>query len=818
MYYPMGMKSQQDSMVLSALWELAYEEVFRPTKVENWVALLLLSCTVLSTINSLLRLWVAREEEYVRLLEKAMDTPENTMPTVENVATPPVQEEKAIEPLPSPQQEKEQKQQPMMDSKLTSNTQQPQSEHSHQQKPKRQPSMFESKIARKLQQEMKLAKTAQQESKMARNAHQHLLQQYHQRELQQLMQQQKDKANASTKIQAIWRGHQQRKLRERMYQASIAIQSIVRGSIVRHILSGRGLSTLAHALVQEEDAINRCSSRLSRTSRASRVSKISRASKANTESRHFERKGSLVAARTEDIPTFSDVVSNENSLSSCSNDDDNNNSEFGSKVKAVMEMRMRLLAVVVLQSWYRMVRCRKAYRRLFSSLNTQPITNLPGMGPLPTDQPDTQEAISFISSLSSWSSTWNRRHPSYKSVTSSKLGPVAAAFKEALKAKNDAHQIFNASPEDQQAIRNSITFHTSVITIQTWWRLCMVKRGRRQRITDRAPEFLNSVVLSVSYITEVSNEDDDDDTIDYVMRGERHCSDSSNIKEQQYYSQLWTATLDKVAECQNMCTAIDLQGARDNLTAMTSATGEDRDDHEDDGCNLISLLCKSPRNRTKTKKVPTGKSATSSASPRSECSSAGIIELYSMPKRSTTSSHRKKVIQCNGGSIYYVPSVTSTDAGDSEGAAPKVLSPNASSKHGISTPPQFTFSSGSRNVPNEEESDEEHFDISSQLRCMVVEAGRRKKRNKNSINYAFCASPPVITSVSSNSSATSRSFNSSRSESSRSYHESASTGSFYSIDEPPSKEIDGIGSGDHDHFNNGFVCGARLQDGQPSLW
>ncbi|CAB9514873.1 expressed unknown protein [Seminavis robusta] len=178
---------------------------------------------------------------------------------------------------------------------------------------------------------------------------------------------------------------------------------------------------------------------------------------------------------------------------------------FGNQVKAVIEVRMRLLAAVVLQSWFRMVRCRRRYLTIFSSMRTVPINNH-SVSQL-IEQKDT-EAMSCISSLSSWSSTWNRKQPSLRLISTesiqynSMVASGGAGVHIAADDSNPHQGTFHATQEDKDAIKNSITAYTSIVQLQNWWRaLRMVKQAAEK----------TSVRDSWTIHVEEGDEDDEDD-------------------------------------------------------------------------------------------------------------------------------------------------------------------------------------------------------------------------------------------------------------------------------------------------------------------
>lgn len=356
------------------------------------------------------------------------------------------------------------------------------------------------------------------------------------------------------------------------HQACAIIQGRIRGIIVRSILAGQGLPTLARALVQEDGARNRTGS-----------------GELERESNEYPSVKSLIAAirrsQDEDDPRDQSVQ------------------VFGTQVKAVMRVRMRLLAAVVIQSWYRMIQCRLGYRKIFSSMNTAVITNLPSFGN--ARKQDNFEGISFVSSLSSWSSTWNRRQAPRPEDPSSYLN--------GLKSSSIRPALYKPTKAEKEALKQSIdtyaSAYISIVQLQAWWRGSLIrlriKNGLRgPNLNVFSDHTVSSPTLegdarrkkegSYGYESEntirTSNMD--------VRRSKPPRAGTRRRRRHpnQYYVDLFQSTLERVTECHAICsTTINATASMDgNPLDRAKAFYQDNANYEDVMNNISNAANKIP--------------------------------------------------------------------------------------------------------------------------------------------------------------------------------------------------------------------------------
>jgi IQ calmodulin-binding motif len=371
-------------------------------------------------------------------------------------------------------------------------------------------------------------------------------------------------------FQAVSIAHLKRQSDLERHQACVVIQSRIRGIIVRSILAGQGLPTLARAVVQEDGV------------------QLRRGAAQRSESRMLESTGSSVHEDCRNLIAALHEKQEEDEANALR---DRSVEQFGTQVKAVMRVRMRLLAAVVLQSWFRMIKCRMGYRRIFSSMNTAVITNLPSFNS-PRKQ-DFHEGLSFISSLSSWSSTWNRRQPARTDAVNSYLvTSISSSLEPAF---------FKPTKEEKEALKQSIdsyaSAYVSIVQLQAWWRGSLaryklhhpVRRGPNLNVmsdnTVASPlEVYGRKKREGSYESEntlrTSNIDERKfrtQRASAARRRRRHPN--------QYYTDLLRSTLERVTECHSMCNS-----AINSTVSMDGSTVEKARAFYNDNANYEAIM------------------------------------------------------------------------------------------------------------------------------------------------------------------------------------------------------------------------------------
>lgn len=357
------------------------------------------------------------------------------------------------------------------------------------------------------------------------------------------------KNKSATSIQAAWRGFQDRQSCALRHGASVMIQSRIRGIIVRSILAGQGLPTLARAVVQEDG--------VQQAEASTHIANL-------TANSIHEDCRNLIAA-------FHDEEGESNI-----NSQDEGVKMFGTQVKAIMEVRMRLLAAVVLQSWFRMIICQRKYPKAIPSLNTEPLSQM--VSEESSQRQEADEGLSFMSSLSSWSSTWNRRLPS-------KLDAPSSSFFVAASSSHD-QQAFKPTLQEKKALELSnkdyASSYASIVLIQAWWRASTVRAGLEREASKTMS--MNNIVSDGEIPTpdpvapdqnkkgKLLQNSTSENTmrtsnisvgnINYTFQGQGGRSRTSkNVgakrrrRKSNYYKDLWRSTLERVTECHTMCSS-----------------------------------------------------------------------------------------------------------------------------------------------------------------------------------------------------------------------------------------------------------------------
>ena len=419
--------------------------------------------------------------------------------------------------------------------------------------------------------------------------------------------------------------------------------------------------------------------------------------------------------------------------------------KLGFQVNTALKVRTQTLAAIVLQSWVRMMICRSAYREVFSSLITAPIANLPSTSTSRVGSPTTittttqqhkdplksknssetnPDAPSIVSSLSSWSSTWNKKKSTMVPPTSISTPKTATAPTKATKQPP-------VQDTSKSNIRSNLPNAASILQhIPTLWRAATTCDSNLETAdtppTTQAQHDSNNMTTSHDEDDSVLEEDGN-----FVRRFE---SRRRRRKSTGYdYSGLWQSTLERVGECNTMCEALEERGAaavkcQDNATAASVlscqntvvCSGEDGKNYEVVltsptgegllGCHsAIPPLCTMPRSRS----LQDVTQAASSAAPASQAKTEKV--------HNKTNTHKKTQggLRCNNPGIYYVPTATSADYAVGEDA----------NLFSFSAPTQTTFSSKS----TYEEDDS---------------WTAKHPETRKGLDYAFCTAPPVTTSSS----------------------------------------------------------------------
>jgi IQ calmodulin-binding motif len=283
-------------------------------------------------------------------------------------------------------------------------------------------------------------------------------------------------------IQARFRESLQRRYYHQRHAVTISVRGRTGGILVSSMPKGQGLSALAAILSEDaEEHTNTIAIYQSDINEDATNNDMS-----NTSSRSSNNTPALPTAQQ--IHTNQAGNNKKNPTFACQVQ-----ALIEVQVKAAIEVRMRVLAAVVIQSWSRMIACRREYRRIFSSLNTAPIANFLPETARGVEPTDTQDAISCISSLSSWSSIWNNRQLGLKLLSTDSIqyiiaGSAGGQEESSTMVSNGYNssqscnpQAFRASQEDQQALKDSITAYTSIVRLQTWWRASLAKREAKSQ-------------------------------------------------------------------------------------------------------------------------------------------------------------------------------------------------------------------------------------------------------------------------------------------------------------------------------------------------
>lgn len=594
-----------------------------------------------------------------------------------------------------------------------------------------------------------------------------------------------DKKNKSaTSIQAAWRGYQDRQSCALRHGASVLIQSRIRGIIVRSILAGQGLPTLARAVVQEDGV---------QQGEASAHSGCIIANNIREDCRN------LIAA-------FHDEDSEANV-----NSQDEGVKMFGTQVKAIMEVRMRLLAAVVLQSWCRMIICQTKYRKVLPSLNTEPLSHM--VSEESTQQQEADEGLSFMSSLSSWSSTWNRHLPS-------KLDAPSSSFFVGASSSHD-QQAFKPTIQEKKALELSIKDHASsrasIVLIQAWWRASTVRAGLASKsmsmknvVSDGtmptpdpgAPDqnkkgklLQNSTSENTMRTSNISI-----GNINYSFQGQGARSRTSKSvgakrrrRKSNYYRDLWRSTVERVTECHSICNATiestsSMECSSREAVEVGRAFFEDPTKYE----AMLAKISKTRKSLPACSALPSILAEVSQkhidargcgqmtedavgTTKVSVMKMAEQIKAWKRQRRrrgaSSRSTRSHDEYNADRELLDVEPlSYANTNASTIQESATRPMSPPAigDNKSSRSQTPYYTFSTPSSYTYTYQQYDTS--DTSDRSSAAIHRTVRQKQREAG-MDYAFCAEPLLPTSMSSSS------------ESSSSDSQNSCIDSYYSIDD-----------------------------------
>ena len=310
---------------------------------------------------------------------------------------------------------------------------------------------------------------------------------------------------AAQRIQAVVRGHQKRSFISRWNQACVAIQRQTRGNFVRKRLPIKDRKLLKVSGDNESPSV----------------------------------KPSEKGPQEEDL----------------------------SLLLLLSDLRKLLRSVIVIQSWYRMVKTRRAYLKLFCSMNTAPVQNRSYCDntTVVPQETNTNTATSFISNLSSWSSTWTK--PKQQSTTKlsaidQMVASISSVSEKLSKSGSEFynHDTFIASPSDTEALKFSITAYAAAIQIQSWWKTYYPKLKKKKK-EETEKQLANNVQPNNTLKSHASSSSQSSifDTEEIYTRPAKNRRADSNKNSFQYYAKYWTKTLEKVSvECSNMCASVDI--------------------------------------------------------------------------------------------------------------------------------------------------------------------------------------------------------------------------------------------------------------------
>ena len=441
--------------------------------------------------------------------------------------------------------------------------------------------------------------------------------------------------------------------------------------------------------------------------------------------------------------------------------------KLGFQVNTALKLRAQTMASVVIQSWARMIICRRAYLEVFSSLITAPIANLPSTStsrvgspttittttqqPIKTSQDPPQskgssdsntDAPSIVSALSSWSSTWNRKKATM-------VPPTSISTPKAANTAKQTSQQPPPVPDTNESSSSNLLNSASVLQhLPKLWRAATTCDSHNDTTTDTPPKA--QTTDSKPQDPKPSDFMDDDDSVveedaNFVKRFEAR---RRRTKPGNYYSGLWQSTLERVGECNTMCEALEERSATavkchknspatSVLSCQNTVVCSDEDSNHYEvvltsptgegmvGCHgsFIPSLCAMPR-RSSRQNVTRPSTSTPPAPPTTTTSQANTEKAEN--KAPPLSEGHKKTqggLRCNNPGIYYVPTATSADYAVGEDA----------NLFSFSTRTQTTFSS-----PSTYEEDDQW-------------TAQHQETTSKGLTFAFCTAPPVTTSSSSDS-------------------------------------------------------------------